>query len=296
MKDIGEGMNAERNILNSHNRILQPEDYVEPRCVLCGDPYGTVPEVKPVPQQRILQKMDEYMSRRDYAGAERHLLYWLEAARVGHDGRGELTVRNELIGHYRKTGEREKALTQVDAALHLLQMLDYGGSLSAATTYVNAGTACNAFDENERALELFQKAQAIYESAAKTDPRLLGGLYNNMALTLVSLERYREAYPLYQKAMDEMALIPGGELEQAITCLNKANALEDELGMENAESQIFDLLDQAQDLLDHTAAPRDGYYAFVCEKCAPGFSYYGYFAEAESLQKRAEEIYQRAKE
>ena len=37
---------------------LEPEDYVEPRCVLCGDPYGTVPEVKSVPQQRIIAKMD----------------------------------------------------------------------------------------------------------------------------------------------------------------------------------------------------------------------------------------------
>ena len=33
--------------------------------------------LRAVPQQRIIEKMDEYMSRRDYAGAERHLLYWL---------------------------------------------------------------------------------------------------------------------------------------------------------------------------------------------------------------------------
>ena len=71
-------------------RALAPEDYVEPACVLCGDPYGKAPEVKPVPQQRIRDKMDEYMGRRDYAGAERHLLYWLEEARLGRDLRGQL--------------------------------------------------------------------------------------------------------------------------------------------------------------------------------------------------------------
>ena len=45
---------------------------------------------RPVPQQRIVAKMDEYMSRRDYAGAEKHLLYWLEEARQGNDLRGRL--------------------------------------------------------------------------------------------------------------------------------------------------------------------------------------------------------------
>ena len=57
---------------------LKKEDYVEPRCLLCGDPLGEETKASPIPQQRIIEKMDEYMSRRDYAGAERHLLYWLE--------------------------------------------------------------------------------------------------------------------------------------------------------------------------------------------------------------------------
>ena len=36
---------------------LQPEDYMEPRCVLCDEPYGAAPQVKPVPQQRIIRKI-----------------------------------------------------------------------------------------------------------------------------------------------------------------------------------------------------------------------------------------------
>ena len=77
---------------------IRPEDYMEPRCVLCGDPYGQTPQVKSVPQQRIIQKMDEYMAKRDYAGAERHLLYWMEEAKLGQDLRGQLMLHNELIG------------------------------------------------------------------------------------------------------------------------------------------------------------------------------------------------------
>ena len=88
-----------------------------------------------------------------------------------------------------------------------------------------------------------------------------------------------------------MEQVPGGELEQAITCLNMADAVEGELGAEAGENKIAGLLEKAEKLLDTPSLPRDGYYAFVCEKCAPSFSYYGYFLEEEELMKRAEAVY-----
>ena len=277
----------------SVGKPLEPADYMEPRCVLCDEPYGVTAEVKPVPQQRIIAKMNEYMSLRDYKGAERHLLYWLEEAKLGRDLRGELMIRGELIGHYRKTGEKEPAMENVDAALALLDELDFHQTLSAGTTYVNAATACNAFGENERSMTLFQKAKEVYENSPNTDAGLLGGLYNNMALTAAALERYEEAAALFEKALDRMETVPGVELEQAITCLNMADLLEKKDGPQAAETKIYELLDRAYDLLTGSGVNEDGYYAFVCEKCAPAFSYYGYFLAAEELQKKAEEIYER---
>ena len=123
--------------------------------------YGSHDRIRPIPQQRVIEKMDEYMDRRDYAGAERHLLYWLEEARAGGDLRGALLVRNELVGHYRKTGEREKALASADDALDLLKKLGFEGTISAGTTYVNIATALNSIGENERAMALFEKARLI---------------------------------------------------------------------------------------------------------------------------------------
>ena len=279
--------------MSDRPHVIGPEDYMEPNCVLCGEPYGTQPKVKPIPQQRIIAKMDEYMSRRDYAGAERHLRYWLAEAQLGGDRRGELLIRNELVGHYRKMGDREQAMENGDAALALLDELDFGGTISSGTTYTNVATACNAFGENQRALELFEKARAVYESSPRTAPELLGGLYNNMALTCVALAQFDRAFALYDKAMDAMGKVPGGVLEQAITCLNMANAVEARDGMESGEHRIFDLVDRAWDLLNDPSAPRNGYYAFVCEKCVPTFSYYGYFAAAEELNERAKRLYER---
>ena len=270
------------------------EDYIEPNCVLCEQPYGAEPSVKPVPQQRILDKVDDLMSRRDYAGVERHLLYWLEEARLGRDQKGELLIENELVGHYRKVGDREHALSHAEAALKLLDEIGFEGSISAGTTYVNVATAYCAFDDNARAIEIFQKARAVYEAIPSVKPELLGGLYNNMALTLVALGRFSEAYELYEKALAVMAHAEHGAPEQAITYLNMADAKEAELGAEDAAEAIDTLLERAQTLLDGPDLVRDGYYAFVCEKCAPTFSYYGWFAAANDLNERARGIYERA--
>ncbi|MBQ6331519.1 MAG: tetratricopeptide repeat protein [Clostridia bacterium] len=272
---------------------IDKQDYAEPRCLLCEEPYGAEAKIKPVPQQRIMEKVDEYMSRRDYAGVERHLLYWLEEARLGRDEKGELMIRNELIGHYRKTGEKDKSFAQADAALDLLDRMDFDGSISAGTTYVNAATAFQAFGENARAIETFEKARAVYEAIPSLKPALLGGLYNNMALSLVSLKRFDEANGMYQKAIETMANAEHGALEQAITYLNMANAAEDEKGLLDACETIDAYLETAQRLLDAPGIPHEGYYAFVCEKCAPTFEYYGWFQAANELNERARAWYER---
>ena len=270
------------------------EDYAEPRCVLCEQPYGAEAPIRPVPQARIMEKVDEYMSRRDYAGVERHLLYWLEEAKLGHDQKGELMIRNELVGHYRKVQDRDKAFAHAAEALRLLDDMDFRDTISAGTTYVNVATAYQAFGENARALAVFEQAKAVYESIPTLKPELLGGLYNNMALAYVTEKRFSEAHALYEKAIETMAKAEHGAPEQAITYLNMADAAEAELGLLDASETIDTCLETAQALLDTPTLVRDGYYAFVCEKCAPTFEYYGWFAAANELNERAKAIYERA--
>ena len=38
---------------------IRPEDYAEPRCPLGGETYASAPEFIAVPQQRIVEKLDE---------------------------------------------------------------------------------------------------------------------------------------------------------------------------------------------------------------------------------------------
>ena len=103
------------------------------------------------------------MNKKDYEGAERHLLYWLKEAERGFDLRGRLLIDNELIGFYRKTGKKEEAFHFCAEALELLKKMDFEESISAGTTFVNAATAYSAFGEYDEALGLFRKARDLYE-------------------------------------------------------------------------------------------------------------------------------------
>ena len=272
---------------------LEKEDYIDPRCALCGKP-GEEETAQPVPVGRILDKLREYEDRNDWPAVERHLKYWLEEALAGRDERGQLMLNNELMGYYRKQGEKEKALEHAAKATELVEKLEMQDTVTAGTTWVNAGTVKEAFGDPVGGLAYFEMARANYEKNLPGSDSRLGGLYNNMALALTVCGRYDEAEGMFRKALDVMAQQEHGELEQAITWLNMADAAEAAFGAENAEETVGDYLDRAEELLDTESLPRNGYYAFVCEKCAPVFGHYGYFAAEAELKRRAKEINDRA--
>lgn len=271
---------------------LEKEDYLEPECALCGKPEEEQP-AQPVPVGRILERLRQYEDKSDWTAAERHLRYWLAEAEQNGDQRGQLMLNNELMGFYRKQGDREKALSHAEKALALVDALGMEETITAGTTWVNAGTVREAFGDPAAGLRCFEKARKNYEkNLDRTDSRL-GGLYNNMALALTAVGEYAEAGKLFRLALDVMEHQEHGELEQTITWLNMADALEAERGSTEAEETVEAYLDRAAELIDTESLPRNGYYAFVCEKCAPVFGHYGFFLKEAELKKRAEEIHER---
>lgn len=242
-------------------------------------------------RDRILDKLDGYLARQDFAAAERHLTFWLAEATAARDTATEMLVRSELVGLYRKLDRREDALSAVSATLERVGALGLADTVGGATAYLNCATAYKAFGDPEASLPLFLRAREVYERDLPAGDARLGGLYNNMALTLVDLNRFSEAAALYLRAVAVMEAVPRGGLEVAITYLNMASAAEAERGLLDAEEEILSLLDRARALLDADEGG-DGYYAFVCEKCASVFGYYGRFAYAEELRARAGRIYE----
>ncbi len=268
-------------------------DYTDPICPFCTDQFKKQPPVRPIPTQRVLEKLDEHLGRNDYDSAERHLLYWLDEAKDGRDKHGMLTVENELMGLYRKTSRKEKALESVRKALNLIDELKLGSAVVAGTTFTNAATVYKAFAMPEESIELFEKAKEIYEKELQSDDPRLGGLYNNLGLTLTDLKRFDEAEEYYNKAINVMSNNKNGELEIAITYLNLCDLNEAKLGSEQSEKIIDEYIEKAYELLNRDYLPRNGYYAFVCEKCAPTFGYFGRFLYQKKLSDRARCIYER---
>ena len=274
---------------------LDSTDFLDPRCPFCTDAWGKEPPAHPIDTDRVFAKLDEYFSKNDTAAAERHLAYWLAEAEEGRDLRGEFLVRNERIGLFRKLGRGPEALAEAEKTVALAERLGIAEELGGATAYANQATAMKAFGRAEESLPVFRRALAVYEQAARPDPYRYAGVCNNYALALADCGEYAEARRMYARAMDLLAAVKGAEPEIAVTWLNLANLAEAEYGLEAAEAEITEDVGRAWELLDRPAEelPRDGNYAFVCEKCAPTFHYYGFFVWGAELEERARMIYER---
>jgi len=270
------------------NNAISKEDYEEPICPFC-----TPDKHESIPTGRVLEKLDEYLSKNNYVSAERHLKYWLEEADGINDNRGKLSVMNEFIGLYRKLERKEEALRFCEKSLELAEKIGLADTVTMGTTLVNAATAYKAFGKAEKAVPLYEKAKTLYEKNLTDTDERLGGLYNNMGLAFLELEKFKKAEELFIKALNVMAQNKGCEPESAITFCNLANLAEAELGLEDGDEKIHVYLEKAMEFLDTEGLKQDGSYAYVCEKCAPTFGYYGYFAYEKELTERSRRIYER---
>ena len=272
--------------------VTDKNDYEDPICPFDVDKYKDEPPVHSIDAQRVIDKLEEYYDKNDYEGAERHIKYWMQEAENGRDRRGMLVMVNEFMGLYRKTDRREDGVYYARRGVDMIDELGLGDSVTAGTTYINAATVYKEFGMLNESVELFEKARALYEKHLDPyDPRM-GGLNNNMGITLAGLERYDEAFACYEKALDIMGRKEHGALEQAVTYLNMAEAVLGRDGAIEGADEIDKYLDEAQRLLELDELPRDGYYAYVCEKSAPTFGYFGRFLYKNELLKRAEAIYE----
>ena len=249
--------------------------------------------ISKIPTDRVLDKLDEYLNKKDFDGAKRHLNYWLNESRSMGDHNGEILLLNEFMGLSRKLGEKDNALEFTRLALKKIDDLNIKENVGSATTYLNSATVYKAFGKSNESVSLFEKAKDIYEkNLSKTDARL-GGLYNNYALALVDLGKFNDAEILYDNAISVMENVPSSQGELAITYLNKANAVEYRLGIEDGKKIISEYVERAKTLLESISYRMDGGYAFILEKCASVFLHYGYDEYAERITARYRGIYER---
>ena len=275
--------------------MIDPADYKEPACPLCGGKEFYNPELSDasgrIPVKRIMEKTDGFYKTNDLAGAESHLTYWLKEAETLRDKNGELSVINELLGVYRKKSEKERGLTSAKRAIKLIDELGLSGTVSAATVMLNVATLFKAFNKPKDAVSLYEKVEKIYdENLEDTDP-LKAGLYNNFALALADIGEDEKAEKMYFSAIKIMENAENGKIDAAISYINLAHLYD---GQKNTKDKITDCLFKAYNLLFDESNEENSYLAFVYSKCYPSFGYFGYAKIAEELKNISEKIYERS--
>ncbi len=273
--------------------MIDPFDYKEPSCALCGGKDFYYPDkdapIGRIPVARVIEKLDECYNKNDMVEASRLLFYWQEEAKSLKDLQGELSIVNELLGHLRKINNVEKGLLAIDRALYLINSLDSENSVSSATIYLNIATTLKAFGRSQDALPLFDKAFSIYSKDLEKNKQYLAGFYNNKALTLVDLKEYDSAIECYNLALDNLKFTDRELVDGAITFVNMAH-LYDAL---NNKQKAIDCMFSAFNFLNDEKNEKNGYYAYVLSKCAPSFRQFGYQKIADDFEKLSREIYER---
>ena len=245
-----------------------------------------------IPVKRIIEKLDDFFNFNDLLGAEKLLEFWQKEAKAKSDLKGELSVVNEMLGLYRKTNNPQKADNAISRACELLELTNNSSTLSGATIMLNTATTCKAFGKLEKAIPLYKKASEIYHRVLPKDDLKIAALYNNYATALVDLEDFAKAEELYIKAIKITEKDLKSLLDCAVTYVNLAHLYEQKDGIEAKD--IEKSLSKAEEIFENKNIERNSYYAFVSEKCAPSFDYFGYFIFANELYKRSREIYERA--
>ena len=243
--------------------------------------------------QRIIEKLDVYLHKKDFFNAEKHLLYWLNEASVLKEEGTILTIYNELIGFYRKQKRKDECMKICENTLSLINNKIYDGTIIKATTYINIGTAYKSFEKSELAIDYYVKADEIYSNNLdKTDIRF-GALYNNMALAFLDLGKIDEAEKLFFEAIEIMSKDKKNYPEVAVSFCNLCDLEVKRVGIEKSGEKVDEYLKKAKNYLDEAyVVAEEKNYVFVCEKCMETFSYYGYFVFENEIRERVKSIYE----
>ncbi len=265
-------------------------DTIEPNCPFDITAHTGVPDTGRtacalnIPE--LIKELDALYAENDLPAAERLLGEGIARALAAGDWRSELSLVSEQLGLFRKTMDREKALTAVREARELIEEHGMGRTVSGATVLLNAATTMKCFGDAAGSLPLFEHVLAVYSE--NLDPRdyRFAGLYNNMALSYADTGAFEKAEAFFGRALDVLEKLPGTNNDIAVTWCNLAELY---YGRDPEDERVAACMEEAGERLLDPALPHDGYFAFTAGKCLPLFDAFGFFLYASRLRKILEE-------
>lgn len=228
---------------------------------------------------RVQTKLEQCFDRGDYAAAERLLLFWRDEAVATGDAIGQKQIDNELLGLYRRTNQRDDALTVAERLLPTLS----ADSVEDCTILLNIATNYCHFGLSQKALPLYATVESVYRAHLPEDDYRLAGLYNNMAAYYCTQDDYVEAERLYEKALYVIRQIRPVMPETAVTLVNLAYC---RYRQSPLDPTVEKRMQEAYRLLVAPTMHTDGTYAFVLSKVLPMFRHLGYADEVAHLEAK----------
>lgn len=191
--------------------------------------------------ETIRETIDKLYEQGRSLEAEDVLLSTAGAAAEEGDDHLLLQILNELIGHYRETGEWEKVFEITDRAVYIAGRIFPTESVPYATTLLNAASMYRAAGKLDMSRSMYHEVEKIYAVTLKSDDMLYASLYNNEALLYQEEGEFSKAKALLLKALD-IDKANGREYEEAVSLANIAATMiqtgEHEEALKAAESSV----------------------------------------------------------
>lgn len=260
--------------------------------------------------QKILTRYDSYLNMGKLKDAEALLLLSLQDAEEEGLYGARLTLLNELEGMYRTTGRARQAMEISEKALALISVLGLTGQEPHAVTLLNGATACRAAGENEKALQMYRRAEQILRDLGQEEGYSMTALYNNISQAYLDLQQPQQALHYQQQALTQIRKFPDTKAEEATTQISMVQSLlmlgrSEEAGHILEEAMAYyDTAEGQEDPHRSAAYAAAGEYAFCMGKYAAAeqdlqealrlsLEYYGENDACEVIRKNLKAVQQR---
>ena len=123
---------------------------------------------------KILQEIDECYEEHRSKDAEQLMHRGIAQAMEEQDEESLLQLLNELLGHYRETGQVENSYAIAERAIAQAKKMGLEGTIPYATTLLNVANAYRAGGRLEDSLSYYAKVRSLYDRVLPPLPRNAG--------------------------------------------------------------------------------------------------------------------------
>lgn len=215
-------------------------------------------------------------------GREMEMLPLLEEAidiaySIG-DNKKLVELLNDYGGALRNTGDYENSIKSLGIAKSLIEAYYDTNSEAYANTIMNLANAHRMNFNKKDALQLFEKANSIYENLNLFNYSYASNA-NNLALLYLENGNSEKAYKLLKKAEEILKIIPHHSIQLATTYNNLFDVCLTLNKNDEAKEYIF----KAKDFLEKKISPNNPLYASVINNLAKYYYSIGDISKSESL-------------